>query len=187
MGTDLLRFSTLLALALALTPAAIGCGAGQYGYAREYEPLGDEDDLIEAEQPASYEEVKRDPNAFRSQLIGWFGVVTAVAAGENGEAQVAMTHRVHQDRHLCADETAGSCRVTVSERQSGPFTALIRLRPEDAAGHEDRVWIGSLIKVYGSPTGDFDAEGGPVLRARWYRHWPRGYYRTTAARGLMRR
>ena len=62
----------------------------------------------------------------------------------------------------------------------------LTLRPEDTVG-TDRVWTGSLLRVIGAPTGEFDAEGGPVLAAAYYRHWPRGAYVTTADRARMRR
>ena len=98
-----------------------------------------------------------------------------------------MLVRTHQDRHLCEDETEGSCRVTVSDRDGGPFSAVIALAPEDTAG-ENRVQTGSLLRVYGPLIpGQYDAQGGPVLRAQFYRHFPRGQYVTTAARGSWRR
>ncbi len=162
------------------------CGAGQYGYDREYVPLGDEDAYIGNTTDVSYEDVRRDPADFRSATVGWFGVVTSVERGTNGRTLVHATHRIHQTRHLCGDETAGSCRVTVSDRESGPFTAVVQIHPEDREG-EARLWAGSLVKVYGSPTGEFDTEGGPMIEAEYYRHWPRGTYVTTGAAGSMRR
>lgn len=161
-------------------------GGGQYGYDREYHATGDEDPYLARSQVVSYEDVKRDPADYESTMLEWFGVVTSVENDASGKTMVHMTHRIHQDRHLCADETSGSCRVTVSDRQSGPFSALVTLRPEDKDG-DTRLWTGSLVRVYGSPTGDFDVEGGPVLSAEWYRHWPRGTYVTTGAAGSMRR
>ena len=174
-----------LLLILASLPALAGCGGGQYGFARTYEPTSEEEPYMERMAAAvSYEEVRRDPAQFRSATLGWFGVVTAVTP-DGANARVALTHRIHQDRHLCSDETAGSCRVTVSDRQSGPFTAIVRLTPEDREG-QLRVWVGSLLNVYGSPNGEFDEQGGPVIQAAYYRHWPRGYYVTTGAAGSMR-
>jgi hypothetical protein len=77
--------------------------------------------------------------------------------------------------------------VTVSERDGGPFTALVQLSPEDQTG-ENRVQTGSLLRVYGTLVpGEYDAQGGPVLRAQHYRHWPRGQYVTTAAAANWRR
>lgn len=169
---------------LVLFLAACG-GAGPYGYAREYVPLGDEEEYLEGEQRVTYEDVRRDPQEFQSARLGWFGVVTEVDSSGD-RALVHMTHRIHRERHLCEDERDSSCRVTVSDRQSGPFTAVVDLQPEDRSG-QDRVWTGSLLKVYGAPTGEFDEGGGPVIRADWYRHWPRGKYVTTGAAASMRR
>lgn len=166
---------------------AVGCGGGgEYNYSREYHPLSEESDYIErASAGASYEDVKRDPADYRSATLDWFGVVTAVDL-EGATARVHMTHRIHQSRHLCEDERDSSCRVTVSDRQSGPFTAVLTIREDDRDG-QARLWNGSLLRVYGSPTGDFDDEGGPVVAAEYYRHWPRGTYVTTGAAASMRR
>ncbi|MEM9195338.1 MAG: hypothetical protein AAGF12_39575 [Myxococcota bacterium] len=167
--------------------AVLGCGGGgQYSYAREYVPLGQEEEFLEQASPVSYEEVRRDPADFRESNLGWFGIVTRVQHEDGGNATVALTYRNHRERHLCGDERSSSCRVTVSERAIGPFSIQIQMRPEDREG-QDRMWVGSLVKVYGSPTGDFDDEGGPLIRAAFYRHWPRGTYVTTGAAGSMRR
>jgi len=164
-----------------------GCGAGSHGFAREYSPLGDEDDYFETASAVGYEEVRRDPSAFASSMVGWFGIVTNVVADSSGRAVVTLTHRIHQPRHLCQDERDSSCRVTVSDRSSGSFTTTLTLRTEERASGEDRLWIGSLVKVYGSPTGQFDDGGGPVIETRYHRHWPRGAYVTTGAARSMRR
>jgi hypothetical protein len=172
---------------IAFTILAAACGGPQYGYARTYEPLSDEEVFHQKAETVSYEELRRDPNAYVRRLIGWFGVVTeAKTDPATGETRAAMELRFHQKRHLCADQFESSCRVTVSERSAGPFTAVVKLRPEDKEG-KDRVYRGSLLKVYGSPDGDFDDEGGPIIRAQYYRHWPRGTYVTTASTGVMRR
>lgn len=176
-----------LTLLVAVACPLLGCGGGgDYGYARDYQTSGDERPYAERAQVVGYEDVKRDPEDYEGTLLEWFGIVTSVERDDSGKALVHMTHRIHQDRHLCGDETAGSCRVTVSDRQSGAFSALIDIRPEDKDG-DTRLWTGSLVRVYGHPTGDFDVEGGPVLTAEWYRHWPRGTYVTTGAAGSMRR
>jgi hypothetical protein len=36
-------------------------------------------------------------------------------------------------------------------------------------------------------TGEYDAEGGPVLDCEHYRHWPRGQWAHTGMRDRMRR
>lgn len=174
-------------LAVALTTVACG-GGNSLGYAREYVPLSNEKPYYERAEAVAYEDVRRDPELLRGKLLGWFGVVTDVEKkpDPNSRARVALTLRFHQDRHLCENQFDDSCRVTVSERSGGPFSALITLRPEDTQG-KNRVYTGSLIKVYGIPTGDYDDEGGPIIEARFYRHWPRGTYVTTAWQGSMRR
>ena len=174
-------------LLLAVPVALAACySAGIYGYDRTYVPLDDEDDLIERASVPPYVDVKRDPREFRGKMLTWFGVVTTTESGQGGRTALHLAHRIHQDRHLCADMERDTCRVTVSERSEGPFTAEVQVRSEDSGGR-NRLQPGSLIRVYGEVTGGYDSEGGPVVQARWYRHWPRGQYLTTAARGQMRR
>ncbi|MDD9934566.1 MAG: hypothetical protein OXT09_13235 [Myxococcales bacterium] len=170
-----------------LVMLAYGCGGNPYGYAPEYAPLDDEEPYFEQGQAHSYEEVRRNPSAYSSQTIAWFGVVNDVQArGKGGEAQVSLTLHFHQQRHLCADQFDSSCRVTISQKKGGPFSAVLTLRPEDRAGR-DRVYSGSLLKIYGNPTAEYDEEGGPILETAYYRHWPRGTYVTTGRAINMRR
>ena len=166
----------------------VGCGGGQYGFDRHYSPYGDEDDYYDRASPLSYEEVRRDPADFTETLLGWFGIVQDAPEidAETGQATVHLNFRTHRQRHLCRTEHADSCRVTVSERQGGSFSAVVQVRVEDRAGAE-RINVGSLMRVYGSPTVDFNDEGGPILEAVHYRHWPRGTYVTTGHAGVMRR
>jgi hypothetical protein len=175
-----------IGLVILTTVASCG-GGGQYGYAHEYEPLSEEEDLFETAETANYEDVRRDPDAYQSKLISWFGVVTGVTTDRmTGKVKVAMDLRFHQERHLCYDQFDSSCRVTISERSGGPFTAIIELRPEDASG-ENRLYEGSLLRVYGKTIGEFDDQGGPILEASYYRHWPRNTFVTTALQSKMRR
>lgn len=178
-------FSTLVVAGLALA----GCGGTPYGFAREYTTYGDEDAFFEQASAATYEDVRRSAPDYTGSLIGWFGVVTAVAVEDDNDqatVRVQFEHRVHQDRHLCRDERSVSCRVTVAARSGGNFSALLHLRPEDVSG-QDRLNVGSLLKIYGTPQGQLSADGDPVVEARYYRHWPRGYFVTTASRDEMRR
>ncbi len=119
--------------------------------------------------------------------MSWWGVVTDVDRPGNGPARVTMQLRTHQERHLCEDETDSSCRVTINDRDGGSFTALIQLAVDDQEG-ENRLQALSLVRVYGTVLqGEYNREGGPILRAQYYRHWPRGQFVTSASAGGMRR
>jgi hypothetical protein len=177
---------SMAALALALVA---GCGGGRYGYARTYETWGDEGRYYEREVDLSYEEVRRFPDRHAEELLGWFGTVEEIESldRDTGEARLRLLLRPHRERHLCADETSGSCRVTVSERAIGPFTVLLTVRAADLQEGPERLWTGSLVKVYGHVMDAGTEETGPVIQAEWYRHWPHGTFVTTAAAGSMRR
>jgi hypothetical protein len=177
----------LLLIALALSAGALAaCGGGQYGFARTYSPLASEQTHFDRAEDATYQDLLRDPHRFEKTEVGWFGSVTNVAPGDGGKARLTLSLRAHQARHLCTDDSRSSCRVTVSEAQLGVFTVDLALKPDEINGAE-RIWVGSLLKVYGTHSGEFSEETGPVLNVSYYRHWPRGYYVTTAARGSMRR
>jgi hypothetical protein len=141
---------------------------------------------LERAQQLPYEQVKVTPYQFRSTEIAWFGVVTDVSDLDDKRTALRLSFRVHQARHLCQDEYQDSCRVTVAENSPGQFSARLTLANSEKSGKE-RVWVGSLLKVYGQPTGDYDEHGDPVIEVAYYRHWPRGYYVTTAQRNAMKR
>ena len=162
------------------------CAGNPYGFAREYEPNGDEEPYYERAADVSYEEVRRDPKAFEQRLLGWFGVVAGAKQAADGGVMLALDMRFHQPRHACTDEFESSCRVTISEREGGPFSTHVMLRPEDRSGSE-RLNVGSLVKVYGTPTGEFDDRGGPLIKTMYYRQWPHGAYVSTTGRATMRR
>lgn len=176
----------IAALTLLLSLAA-GCGgAGPYGFSRHYVALDAEEEHFESVTPATHEDVRRDADNYRENTLGWFGMVVAVDVDASGVGTITMTHRTLAPRNICEDATEASCRVTVSGRAGGRFVARVQLRPEDVAG-QDRLWMGSLVKIYGTPTGDVDEHDGPLLETHFYRHWPRGTFVTTGARGNMRR
>jgi hypothetical protein len=180
-----MRWVLWFTLAISLT--ACGGAAQKYGFSREYEPLSEEEDYFETAEQVSYEELRRDPAVYQDRIVAWFGVVTVIDIDEETNlARAALDLRFHQERHLCADQFESSCRVTVSERSGGPFTAIMTLREEDAWG-KNRVYTGSLLKVYGTPRDEFDDQGGPILETKYYRHWPRAIYVTTASKNIMRR
>ncbi len=181
-----MRVASWSSLCLVLL-AAIGCGGSNpYGHGREYVPADEEEPFLEKARDISYEEIRRDPSAFASQLVGWFGIVTAIEKAPSGELKVALDLRFHQPRHLCTDQFESSCRVTISERAGGPFSTVLRVRSEDALG-QGRLNTGSLVKIYGLPTGEFDERGGPMIKTQWYRQWPHGAYVSTTGAVTMRR
>jgi hypothetical protein len=177
------RLSLSLAGGLAL---ASGCGAGPYGFARTYKPLGGEQRHFEDAQQITYQDLVRSPDAYTKVEVGWFGVVSEMQSQPDGKMRLILTLRAHQARHLCSEDSSSSCRVTVSTTSLGTFHADVELKPAEREG-QDRVWQGSLLKIYGMPTGEYDEAIGPRLDVKYYRHWPRGYYVTTAQRTEMRR
>jgi hypothetical protein len=163
------------------------CASNPYGYAPEYVPLSDEETYFETAIDQSYEDIRRDPSSFVSSTVSWFGIVDSIKPiGHHGQATIALTLRFHQPRHLCTDQFDSSCRVTISEKEGGPFSVLLTLREEDIAG-KYRVYEGSLLRVYGKPVADYDERGGPILKVEYYRHWPLGTYVTVGRRANMRR
>jgi len=172
---------------LVLSSLVAGCGGGgAYGYARTYSALGDEGRYLERSVELSFEEVRRT-RPEEQPLISWFGVVRAVEDAGGGRVRVSLSLRAHQERHLCRGPEEDTCRVTVSERELGTFTALFAARPEDLREGTGRLQTGSMLRIYGTATAEADASGGPVIEVEWYRHWPPGTYVTTASRGSMRR
>jgi hypothetical protein len=163
-----------------------GCGGGQYGFSRTYEPLITERPHLEKAQELPLEDVRKAPYDYKTVEVAWFGVVQSIHELEDGRTELYLAARVHQARHLCRDEYQDSCRITVSESSPGNFVARLKLKGEERTGKE-RVWVGSLFKIYGTPTGDYDEKGDPVLDTAYYRHWPRGFYVTTAQRSGMTR
>ncbi len=179
-------WSALVALAPVVGLVAACGGGGRYGYARTYEPADGERAYMERASDASYEEVRRarpedQPN------VSWFGVVLGAPELEGDHARVRLSLRAHQERHLCSSEYDDSCRVTVSDREIGTFSAIIPVRAEDLVAGPERLGAGSLLRVYGRSHGETDASGDPVVVADWYRHWPRYTFVTTAMSGRMRR
>jgi len=162
------------------------CSSNPYGYGPVYVPTSEESSYLEKGVDPGYEEVRRDPSSHQQELIAWFGVVEDVQPAAAGQTRVVMTLHFHQERHLCSDQFDSSCRVTISDKAGGPFSALLTLRSEDREGR-DRLYAGSLLKVYGHVMTEYDDRGGPIIRADYYRHWPRGAYVTTLRAGNMRR
>jgi hypothetical protein len=182
-----MRILAPLTFSIAVFVLMAGCGGGgQYGYARSYSPLGEEGPYLSRAVDLSYEEVRRT-RPEEQQFISWFGVVRSIEDAGGGRMRISLSLRAHQDRHLCEGPGDDSCRVTVSERELGNFTALVTPRAEDLREGTARLSNASLLRIYGRATAETDAGGGPVIEVEWYRHWPPHYYVTTASRGSMRR
>ncbi len=172
-----------LVVLIALVPAC--GGGGRWGYAHEYSSIDGEDAYLRRAVDTSYEEVRRARPEDQT-FIGWFGVVVEPPTTEGDTTRLVLSLRAHQDRHLCSTSSSDSCRVTISEREIGRFSALVHVHPEDASEGTMRLSVGSLVRVYGTSTGN-DASDFPIILAEWYRHWPAHYYVTTAASSSMRR
>ena len=173
---------------LALLFLLVGCrSAGPYGYAPSYAPTSDEETAEAGAKPYDPVMYAREPDAWRTSKVVLFGLVTSRAPGPGGAAYLTLSVRKLETRNLCSNANdEDTCRVTVSDRDFGVVHALARMRPEDDMG-EHSVGIGSLVRVVGTFGQDVDAnDGAPVMRATFYRHWPRYFFVTRASADLMR-
>ena len=161
----------LVAMLAALSSCRSG---GPYGYTRVYAATSDETQAVGGK-------AELDPRSVQRGRGYWaFGVVTHRGPGPGGAAYVALSLRALQPQNRCPTHDEDSCRVTVSDRETGRAHALVTLSAEDDLG-ERSVALGSLLRVTGSVTEDVDpTDGSPILRASFYRHWPRSFYAQTA-------
>lgn len=175
------------ALLAALLLLVTGChSAGLYGHARTYVPLSDE--ATAAAHATEYDPVmaQRMPDKWRGKPVSVFGVVKQRTPGPGGTTDLTLSVRTLAKRNLCSNRSDDSCRVTVSDHEYAVVHALVKLREEDNIG-KTSVGIGSLVRVVGVIGDNVDpGDGSPVIRASYYRHWPRDYYVTTADRATMR-
>jgi hypothetical protein len=175
-------FASATALALA------GChSAGPYGYAPKYVATSEENTASTGAREYDPVMAQREPEAWRKSPSTLFGVVRGRAPGPGGQAYLALSVRRLEPRNLCTNSNdEDTCRVTVTERDFGTMHALVRLRPEDDVG-EKSVGVGSLVRIVGQLGEDVDPnDGTPIIRASFYRHWPRYFYVTTERSDLMR-
>jgi hypothetical protein len=173
--------------ALLATVALAGChSAGPYGYSRVYAPLSDEEDAAEGAKDYDPVMIEREPATWKGQRLSVFGVVKQRGQAPGGMAYLTLSVRTLATRNLCDQMDEDTCRVTVSDHEFAVLHAMVKLHPEDDIG-KDSVAAGSLVRVVGKLTEDVDkADGTPILRAGYYRHWPRNYYVTMADRDHMR-
>ena len=173
----------------------LGCGAGQYGYARYYEPLKEEEPYQETSKEFTFGAVTARPQDYTGQRIAWFGIVEKVQATKDGRSLVRLSFHTHKQRHLCEGETESTCRVTVHHKSTGGFSAALTLRPKDTVPGLDKVQAGTLMRVFGrvrcvenakgEAMCDRDKDGGIILYTDYYRQWPARQYRTTRTAGKM--
>ena len=180
-----------LALSLAFVGlAALGAAchsAGPYGYSAQYAPSSDEAAATNGARDYDPVMYAREPEQWRKNKVVLFGVVTGRAPGPGGAAYLTLSVRKLETRNLCANANdEDTCRVTVSDRDFGVVHVLAALRPEDDLG-EHSVGVGSLVRAAGMFGEDVDPSGaGPVMRASFYRHWPRYFYVTGKNADTMR-
>lgn len=166
--------------------AACG-GGGQYGHAVNYAPLSDEEKALTGAREYDPVMFQRKPEEWRAKPVSLFGVVTSRASGPGGGAYLTLSVRRLEPRNLCdsnADES--TCRVTVSDADFGVVHVNVAFKGDDDMG-EHSVGGGSLVRVVGMFGEDVDpADGSPIMRATYYRHWPRYFFVTKAAAAQMR-
>jgi hypothetical protein len=166
--------------------AACG-GAGRYGHAANYVPLGDEETATKSAKEYDPVMFQRQPDQWRGKPVMLFGVVTKRDAGPGGTAYLTLSVRRLEPRNLCeshADED--TCRVTVSDAEFGVVHAQAVLHGDDDVG-EHSVGGGSLLRLVGTFSEDVDpSDGAPIMHVTYYRHWPRYFYVTKAAASQMR-
>lgn len=178
----------LAACVLFAAISAVGCrSAGPYGYAINYAPTSEEEKAAVGAREYDPVMYSREPETWRKSKAALFGVVTGRAPGPGGAAYLTLSVRKLETRNLCSNKNdEDTCRVTVSDRDFGIVHVLAALRPEDDIG-EHSTGAGSLVRAVGTFGEDVDpADGAPVLRAAFYRHWPRYFYVTRSAADLMR-
>jgi hypothetical protein len=149
--------------------------------------IDEEEDALKGAAAYDPVMVQRMPAKWRGKPVDVFGLVRSRNDGSAGAAYVTLSVRSLEPRNLCESEDEDSCRVTVSEREHAVIHAQVKLDSDDHIG-EHSVGSGSLLRVIGVLGDEVDPNDGmPVLRATYYRHWPRNFFVTTADRQNMRR
>jgi hypothetical protein len=161
-------------------------GAGPYGHSPQYVPLADEEKATAG--ATEYDPVMygRQQEEWRKKNVSAFAVITNRGTGQ-GAAYLTASVRRLEPRNLCDNANdSDSCRVTVSDAEFGVVHLIVSLTGEDDVG-EHSVGVGSLLRVVGTIGEDVDPnDAAPVIRVKYYRHWPRGYYVTKSAASIMR-
>jgi hypothetical protein len=182
---------------MGLTWTLLSCGPGPYGFSRYYVPGEPEEAFHKQAREYPYGIVAANPDRYRDQLIAWFGIVQRIEQTKDGKYQIRFSYNRHKERHLCAEQSSSSCRVTVHFKPTGYFSARLQLRAEDVKPGLDKIQTGTLMRLFGRVRCsereegqlqcDYDEEGGLILEAVHYRQWPVRYYATTRAAAALRR
>ena len=176
----------IIRVLLWVTLVACG-GGGPYGHAVKYAPLGDEEKATKNAKEYDPVMFQRQPDQWHGKPVALFGVVTKRDAGPGGSAYLTLSVRRLEPRNLCdsnADED--TCRTTVSDADFGLVHVLVVPHGEDDVG-EHSIGGGSLLRLVGTFGEETDPnDGGAIMRATYYRHWPRGFYVTKQAAQQMR-
>jgi hypothetical protein len=162
-------------------------GAGPYGHALQYVPLDEEAAAVAGAREYDPVMAARQPEEWRKSKVVFFGVVENRTPGPGGQASLRLSLKALEPRNLCDNRDDGeTCRVTVSTRDFGVVYALVALRGEDDVGPHS-VGAKSLLRIVGTIGQDVSrADGAPVVRATYYRHWPAFFYVTQASARDMR-
>src|SRR5260221_14686058 len=119
---------------------------------------------------------RRQPEEGAKKQVSVFGIAVEGTDGAKGALALVVTVRILENRNLCEDASEDSCRTTVSEHEFDRMRVSIKnATPDDELG-EHSIGVGSLVRVVGKVE---KGEGGLVLDAGYYRHWPRGFFVTT--------
>jgi hypothetical protein len=165
----------------------VACSSpGPYGYSRAYSPLDAEAKASNGAREYDPVMAKRVPDEWKRSKVMLFGVVKARKDVAGGGTDLTLGMRALAERNLCDEADESTCRVTVSNREHATVHVLARLASGDDIG-KFSVQIGSLVRVVGHLADDVAADGDVVVRADYYRHWPRGEFVTTADSDHMRR
>ncbi len=175
-------------ISLLLCPLIFACHSpGQYGHSRVYSPLDAEEAALKGAKEFDPVMAQRKPEDWRGKPVSFFGIVMSRTEGPAGTEDLKLSVRGLEERNLCQSSDEASCRVTVGERERSIAHARVLLSADDAVGKLS-IGVGSLVRVVGLlEDGVSPQDGSPIVRATYYRHWPRNYFVTTAQRGQMLR
>jgi hypothetical protein len=154
---------------------------GPYGFARNYDPTGDEEDALEGATEYDPVMAGRRENDWVGKKVWVFGVVESVARNDDNSLDILLSIRGLQGRNLCQAKEEDTCRVTVTDQE---FGRVHTIAPEAADGP---IRPGSLLRVVGPILEKPHAKTGNwVIEAQFERHWPGTEYVTIRDREFMR-